>query len=164
MSVAFIDRIRKNHALEHGTIAVLLQMGAGTPLAGNATPGGFNVFGNVSTEDLTAAASEALRLFKAGHRELAVSPYCGTNLVVGALLAGVLTAIIMRNSKRRLGHLPMATTAILGSTLLGRPLGQIVQRHYTTLPDLEDAEVTRIKRLSLGRFTVHRVRVSHTAG
>ena len=64
-------------------------------MAGIASPAGFHLYGSLSTKDVSAAASEALQRLRSGERELAVSPYCGTNLIVGALLAGVLSGIIM---------------------------------------------------------------------
>ena len=158
-----IDRARQNHAIEHGTIATLLEKGAHTPLSGNATPGGFYIYGRVSTEEVASAASEALRRLQKGDRELAVSPYCGTNLVVGALIAGLISGIIMGRTRGRLQRIPVMAAAILGSTLLGRPLGNIVQRRYTTLADVEDVEITGVKSISVGSFKVHRVRTGRGA-
>ena len=82
-----LDRVRRNHALEHATIAVLIENGVRPPLAGYSVPGGFLVYGRVSTEMLSAASSQALDRLQSGERELAISPYCGSNLVVGAVLA-----------------------------------------------------------------------------
>ena len=161
---AIVDRTRQNHALEHATIAILLQGGSRTPLAGNATPGGFFVYGKISTEEVQVAVSEALHRLQAGERELAVSPYCGTNLVVGALVAGLLTGLIAGTSRRRLGRVPLMATAILGAAWLGRPLGSLVQRRYTTLPDVEDLVVTGIRGVRLGGYTAHRVRTASTQG
>jgi hypothetical protein len=149
--------VRQNHAIEHGTVAVLLERGARTPLAGNATPGGFNIYGYVSTEDVDSAASEALHRLQNGNSELAVSPYCGTNLMVGALLAGLLLGVIMGRSRSRLRRLPVAAFAVVGSTLLGRPLGNMVQRRFTTLADVEGVEIAGIRCIKLGKFNVHRI-------
>jgi hypothetical protein len=158
-----INRTRQNHALEHGTISVLLERSARTPLGGNAAPGGFFVYGQVATDDLASAAEEALRRLQAGQRELAVSPFCGTNLVVGALLAGVLSGIIMGRSKGRVGRVPLLATAILGSMLVGRPLGGAVQRRYTTEANVGDVSIAGIRCFRPGRYTVHYVRTSRTA-
>ena len=163
MKLEIVRRTRKNHALEHATIAVLMERGARPPLAGYSTPGGFFVYGSVSREEVTSAASEALGRLRAGHRELAISPYCGTNLVAGALLAGLLTGIAVRSSRSKLRRVPVVAAALVGSTFLGRPLGTLVQRHYTTLPDLRGAEITGVGSFRLGGHTFHRVRVSHPA-
>ena len=155
-----IDRTRKNHAIEHGTVSVLLERGARTPIAGNATPWGFFIYGYATTEEVEKAAAEALHRLHAGESELAVSPYCGTNLVVGALLAGLLSGVILRGHEGRVRRLPVAMTAILLSTMLGRPIGNMVQRHYTTLADVEGIEITRTSTLQLGRFAIHRIATS----
>ena len=161
---AIIDRTRQNHALEHATITILLEGGSPTPLAGNASPGGFFVYGKVSTEELKGAVSEALQRLQSGEHELAASPYCGTNLVVGALVAGLLTGLIAGTSRRRLGRIPLMATAIIGAAWLGRPLGSLVQRRYTTLPYVEDLVVTAIRGVRLGGYTAHRVRTATTQG
>ena len=156
--LSIVDRTRQNHALEHATVAILLDRGARGPLAGLASPTGFHLYGSFSTEEVSAAASEALKRLRDGERELAVSPYCGTNLVVGALLAGVLSGIIMGRAKSRARGLPLAMAAIIGAMGLRRPLGKLLQRHFTTLAHVEGMEIASVGRFGLGRHTIHRVR------
>ena len=101
MSIGVLETIRRNHALEHATINLLMEGGKGsTPLAGNASPGGFFVYGNVSTEALSKAVGEAIERLRSGERGLAISPFCGTNLVVAAVLAGIGTAISLGDKNR----------------------------------------------------------------
>ena len=152
-----INRIRQNHGLEHATIAVLLERGARTPLAGNASPGGFFVYGRLSTEEVGLAAAEGLRRLQAGRSELAVSPYCGTNLLVGALVGGLISGIIMRRSKSLPRRVSAIAAAVVGASLLGRPLGNMLQRHVTTLAESEGVRITRIGCFKLGEYTIHRV-------
>ena len=97
---------------------------------------------------------------KDGHRELAVSPYCGTNLATGALLAALISAIIMRRSRNGARRVRAAALAAIGAAIGGRPLGQVLQRHFTTLADVDDLRITGIRRLLAGRFTLHRVSTS----
>ena len=51
--------------------------------------------------------------------------------------------------------------AIIGATLVSRPLGNALQRRYTTLADVKDMEITGVRRLWAGgpdgTFAVHRV-------
>ena len=161
MGLEGIDRVRRNHALEHGTVAVLLDSGVRPPLAGYATRGGYFIYGNLTTAQVTEASERALRRLQSGESDLAVSPHCGTNIVVGALLAGLVAAVLMGRSRSRLSQIPTVAFAVVSSTMLGRPLGEAVQRRYTTLPDLEGVEITRVTRHTLGSHTVHRV---HTSG
>ena len=153
-----IDRARQNHAIEHATITTLLAGGAHPPLAGNSTPRGFFIYGKVSKEEVAAAAEAALQLLQEGDRELAVSPYCGTNLIVGALIAGAISGVLMGRTSGRFKSMPVMGIAILGSTLLSRPLGNAVQRRFTTLAHVDDVEIVGIRTVRLGSFMVHRVR------
>ncbi len=158
MKTGVLERIRRNHALEHATIEVLIRAGkASPPLAGLATPGGFLVYGGVPTEALALAAGEALERLQNGERELAISPFCGTNIVVAAVLAGVGLAISL-GDKNRLQRLPSAISTTLFALLASRPLGRLVQKHLTTQADVEGLEVTGITRLGKGALTVHMVR------
>lgn len=160
MVLSLINRVRRNHGLEHATITGLLEEGARPPLAGIATPFGFFVYARVSTEDVTQAAREALRRLQAGRKELAVSPYCGTNLIVGALIAALASAIIMRKSRSRFRQIPAATAAILAATVLGRPLGNLVQKYLTTSGNAQGAAIRGVRRLKLGGIVVHLVHTS----
>ena len=157
MDLGLVNRIRQNHAIEHATIAVLLERGKRPPLAGYGAPGGFFIYGDLSTEDVSSATAEALGRMQGGERELAVSPFCGTNLAVGALLAAVVAGIIVKGSKGRAGQLPLIALGVMGSIWVRRPVGNAVQRHLTILSDVGDVEIVGTRRFSLGRHTVHRV-------
>ena len=151
--------MRRNHSIEHGTITLLLEQGVRPPLAGLSTPGGFFVFGNVERTQLTGAVNESLRRLHAGDHELAISPYCGTNIVVSATIAGIAAALVFGRSKRKLIRVPIALGAVLASMSLGRPIGKIVQRKYTTLADVHATELAGIIRLApLGKYSLHLVR------
>ena len=157
MDLGLVNRIRRNHAIEHATIAVLLERGERPPLAGYGAPGGFFIYGDLATEDVSSAAAEAIGRMQGGERELAVSPFCGTNLAVGALLAALVAGIIVRSWKGRAGQLPLVALGVVGSIWVRRPLGHAVQRHLTTLSDVDDVEIVGTRRFSLGRHTLHRV-------
>ena len=45
-----ITQIRRNHALEHGTVAVLMERGVTTPLGGYSTRRGFFILCRASAE------------------------------------------------------------------------------------------------------------------
>src|SRR6266540_7052196 len=85
-----IDAVRRNHALEHGTVTLMIgRVGPTIRLVGRATPDGFYIYGNVPTELLAECAAEALGRFKQGEAALAITPLCGTNIAVGGVLAGL---------------------------------------------------------------------------
>ncbi|HKZ50737.1 MAG TPA: DUF6391 domain-containing protein, partial [Dehalococcoidia bacterium] len=105
------ETLRRHHALEHATIALLVgRLPPGTRLMGLAIHDGFCLLGNVSTEAVEAAATEALARLKAGESSLAVSPSCGTNLAVTGIMAGV-ASILALGQGPRWRHLPDVMTA-----------------------------------------------------
>ena len=119
---------RQNHALEHATIAILLQRsGVNTRIAGRASAGGFHLYGNLSTPVVEDAAKEALRRLKNGEAELALSPFCGTNIAVAGILAGVASILAMGSGNRFL-NLPRVILATMVAVLAAQPLGKLVQK------------------------------------
>ncbi len=155
--VLFGRRIRQNHALEHATITILSGMIPDLSVSARSSSDGFVIFGDVDLGLLRRALEEALRRLQAGEAELAIHPNCGTNLAVGVSLVtlGALLALTSSQTRTRI-----ATAAF--STLLGwsaaRPVGEYVQRHFTTLPDLEGVHVTDIRRRQFLGFTFIEVR------
>ncbi len=73
-----IDRVRRNHALEHATIHVLSRRYRDLHVMGRSTPNGFILYGDLPTDAVYEAAQEALERLRAGERHLAVHPACGT--------------------------------------------------------------------------------------
>ena len=159
-----IRRVRRNHAVEHATVAVLLEQGARPPLGGYSTSRGFLIFGVESEDAVSSAASEGLARLQAREASLAVSPFCGTNLAVGAMLAGLLAGAILRGRRRPLLLLPLAAVVSVGAALLGRPLGMEFQRRYTTLSDAGPVRIEGVRRLWPGRTSVWWVSTSQTNG
>ena len=144
-----VKRVRVNHGLEHATIAALLGDGVPTPLGGYSTANGFYIYGRVTTEQLRSAVE--------GARDLAVSPYCGTNLAIGALVAGTISALLSGRSNRKRRRVPALAAGIAVSVLVSRPLGAWVQRRFTTSAEVDGVSITGIRRLKGGSFTIHRV-------
>lgn len=152
-----LRQIRRNHALEHGTVAVLLERGVTPPLGGYSTRGGFFILSRASTDTVTAAAFEALGRITEGQRQLAISRHCGTNMAAGAVVAGLLTVLLVGKRGGRLPRIPALAAAIVGVNLLSRPIGNELQRRYTTLADLAGVEIADVYPLWKGRYPAHRV-------
>lgn len=155
-----LKAIRRNHGIEHGVVAILLDQGVSSPIGGNATSGGFYIYGDVSTGELASAANEVLVRMKAGERELAISPYCGTNIVVAAGIAALFSFIPTWGRKSRRPTFSSFMLGAIASAVMGRSLGAVVQRHLTTLPEVEEVEILSIRRFSLGPLTIHRLETS----
>lgn len=156
----FLNRIRRNHALEHATISIAQsKLEESGVLGGNSTQWGFFVYGDVPTELLHNAAEEALERLRAGERELAISSYCGTNLVVAATLTGLACAWAL-GSERRWRSIPRVVSAALMALLASKPIGSQVQKHFTTNWSVEQLSIRDISHIGNGGLTVHMVRTS----
>lgn len=155
----FIENVRRNHALEHATVSLLLgRLGPQLRLVGRASSDGFFIYGDVPTETLAECARDGLARLKRGESFWAVTPLCGTNLATAGVLAGLSTMAVLANShKDRVGN---AITAGVLAVVAAQPLGRLIQRHITTSPDLADTEIVSVESRAGGRY--HRVRTRRT--
>ena len=146
-----VESVRRNHALEHATVSVLLsRLGPNVRLVGRAVSDGFYIYGNVRQDQLESAADEALERMQRGESHLAVSPLCGTNLAMGGTLAG-LAALITVGSGDRWERMPNVLTATMLAVLAAQPLGRLAQKYLTTSPDLDDANILSVRQGGSGR-------------
>ena len=117
MNTDLVTILRQNHALEHATISLLIKkLDANVRIIGKSTFDGFYIYGNVPSKAVREAATDSLVRLKGGERELAVSPHCGTNIVIAGIMAGVACFIALggKNRGQRLSlAIMMATGAIL---------------------------------------------------
>ena len=157
-----VRRVRRNHALEHATVTLLLERGVVPPLGGYSTSGGFFIFGRVPTDVLQEVVAEALAGLEGGNEDLAISPHCGTNLAVGTLIGVLLAnAIIGRRREGRLKRLPFAIMGLAVGAALGRPVGNVLQRRFTTLARMDGLTVDRVTSLWPGNAPgLHRIRTT----
>ena len=162
LEIPLIARIRRNHALEHATIHVLTQRNPRRYFVGRTTTGGFYLFGEVETEEVAAAVSEALARLRRGEHDLAVHPRCGTNLATAGLLAGLFSFVAMsgRSKSSRLAKLPKVLLAATIAVIAAQPLGLALQQYVTTLPEVEGVTVKEITRLQRGQAVAHQVRIT----
>ena len=152
-----IGSVRRNHALEHATIAVLAnKLGHDVRLVGRSTFNGFYLYGDLREEQIRECALEALQRLRSGEAYLAVSPMCGTNLAVAGVLAG-LSSMLALGSRSRLERTPNVLLASMLAVLAAQPLGRLVQKHLTTDPDLSDTEVLGIHEGGRGPGRFHKV-------
>jgi hypothetical protein len=143
MTSMFGNRIlRRNHALEHATIVVMMEREPGRRLSGFSTEDGFFVQGVRSVEEVESAAREALGRLRNGEKRLAIHRNCGTTIVS----VNLLTAVFFLASLGLGLYLGWPVyLLILGSLLLAFalriPLSLFLQRFVTTDSDLTNAEV-----------------------
>jgi hypothetical protein len=134
--------LRRNHALEHATIVVMMEREPGRRLNGFSTDDGFFVQGVRSMEEVDSAAREALRRLRRGQRRLAVHRNCGTTLVAANLLAAVFFLASLGVGLYMGWPLYLLIVGSVALAFLLRvPLSLILQRFVTTDSDLSNAEV-----------------------
>ena len=161
LDIPLIARTRRNHALEHATIHVLSEHNPRRHLMGRTTDRGFYLFGEAAAEEVATAVSEALVRLQRGEHSLAVHPRCGTNLATAGVLAGLSSFVVMSSgrSKSRLARLPQIILAATIAVIAAQPLGLALQKHVTTLPEVEGVIIEEITRQRRGQVVVHHVRL-----
>lgn len=143
--VTQVDRVRRNHALEHAAITIISERHPRVLLRGRSTGRGFYIFGDVPTEELRSAVDEALARLRGGEAELAIHPRCGTNLAIASILSG-LSAAAASQLRPRQNRWSYAVLAAMAALFVSPSIGFEAQRHVTTLADLGDLQVTGIER------------------
>jgi len=160
MLIELINRVRRNHALEHAAIHVLSEKFRFSA-QGNSDHRGFrlNIFGDVSEEDVFNGVEEAFQRLKAGEHQLAIQPNCGTVLLTTATLTTLAAQATFSLERKRQNQnamtgsvffnaLPSAILAVVFVLIASRPLGIHLQAKYTVDSDLGDMQISRIRRVS----------------
>ncbi len=163
LEMPFVMNTRRNHALEHATLHVLATKYPTKPMAGHSNPTGFFILGNLPTEDVRWAVSQADARLRAGESNLAIHPGCGTNLATSTLVAATFAWFAMRGGKSTFGRLlrlPLALVFAFVGAVVSRPLGPILQEKVTTDANLGPLHVIDIQPAMSGRVQAHRVRTS----
>lgn len=163
LNYPYVRRTRRNHGLEHATIHVL--GGKHYRLSGRSDDAGFVLLGEVPTEAVEAAVSEALRRMRGGEHSLAVHPNCGTNLLTTGFLTSVVGIVGLGGRSRTdsFNRLPYVMLLMMAAILYSQPLGMNLQKYFTTEGDPGDLQILSVKRSemrlpwSTEPLTVHRV-------
>ena len=139
--------VRQNHALEHATIVLLNKRHPEVRLSGVSFAAGFFVFGDVGTDEVRAAADQALGLLRGTQPELAIHERCGTNLAVAGMLTGLsaMTVARMRRPYNTFNNVILASTAAL---VAARPLGLLVQKYVTTRTPSPAMRIKGVRQLT----------------
>ena len=149
----FINRVRRNHGLEHATIHML-----SAKHKGNSDHRGFslNVYGDVTQAEVETAVYQAHKRLSAGEHQLAVHQNCGTVLIVMGTLAAIASQLAFGIEERRqkrsqmtpavfTAALPTAVLASIVAIIVGRPLGIKLQAAYTVEGDIGDLQIVKIR-------------------
>jgi hypothetical protein len=157
-TVPVVSTLRRNHGVEHATIHVLTSHVSPLAVAGHATLDGFNLFGEVITQDVINAANEALARLRNGESRLVIHPNCGTNFATAGTIVGA-AAWLAGLGRGTVSKLPRVIIASTMALMFALPFGLLVQEHVTTSPLIGDARVLGVERTRRGHLTVHHVRL-----
>jgi len=146
--------VKQNHALEHATIVLLSKKYPDVRMAGISFASGFFVFGDLPTEAILPAAQEALTLLRTTSPELAIHERCGTNLAVTSILTG-LSAMTVAKMRRPYGNANNVILATTAAIILGRPLGLLAQRYFTTQTPNNSMKITGVKKMDMFGSPAH---------
>lgn len=170
LNLSTIRRIRRNHGLEHATIHVLSKTLKNRSMAGRSTSTGFYMYGNVTSDELSQAANEALQRMRSGEHTLAIHPNCGTGLVTAGVMTSIAALVGTAGMKQsfwdRISRLPTVILLSTMSLILAQPVGLAFQQHFTTLGEPGDLEIVDVSKsefpVPVGdqRVTVHFVRTA----
>ncbi|HET9912010.1 MAG TPA: DUF6391 domain-containing protein [Anaerolineales bacterium] len=148
---------RRNHALEHATLKILARKYDEKNLGGHSNPTGFFLFGDLAMDDIRNAIAEAMSRLRAGEKELAIHPGCGTNAATSLILPATFAFLPMQRARSNLWRfllIPFALGLAVFGYLLSKPLGPWLQRNVTTEANLGDLQVMEIVSVRKG---VHRI-------
>lgn len=150
----FGRRIRQNHSLEHATVTLLSRAVPRLAVSARSNTRGFTIFADLDVPLVERCCHEALKRLLSGETELAIHPNCGTNLAVGTSLA-MLGSLFGLTAVRPRTRVVSAVASLVTGIAAARPLGQVLQRHVTTLADLSDMRIVSVRRKRLfGRRVV----------
>ena len=158
MLTDFIANVRRNHALEHATVSLLLgRLGPDLRVVGRASGDGFFLYGDVPSDLLGQCVQEALTRLKRGEAFWAVTPHCGTNIATTGVLAGLSTLAVTSRSDSK-DRVSRAILVSMLAVVVAQPLGRMIQRYLTTSADLAGTEIVAIEQRGKGHFYKVRTR------
>ena len=147
--------VRRNHAIEHATVSILTEQKIKSAVIGFAIPSGFIIYSKSDKDEILSAANHGLKLMKSGISEISISQFCGTNLVVAALLTGVSTLLLGKILGKKSKNILNITNGFLLSALLSKPIGRIVQKYVTTDSNVKNIQIKNIVSLKIGTFHIN---------
>ncbi len=135
-------KIRRNHALEHATIAVLEERHGPLSIEGMSDENGFSLRGGLDPDEVLEAAGHALRRLRSGEISLAIHRKCGTTIVVVNTLSALVFLLLLWLTDNL--SLLAVIVALVVAHFLGSKVSPAVQRYITTDTRLDGLEITGI--------------------
>ncbi len=147
------EAVKRNHALEHGTIYFLRQRcGPSARFAGRAQEKGFRLSGVQNTDDVRAAFSDLIKSIACGGGRELVAPNCGSMIVTAqafgfSLLSIVLLIVIFQRPKLWV-VLALVALSLAAFSALRFRLGMWVQKKFFLSLSFSQASIVGIRELS----------------
>lgn len=157
LQAPYISETRRNHAIEHAAIHILSERFPSRPMGGHSNPTGFFIIGDLPTEHVREAVTEALSRLENGESHLAIHPGCGTNYIVTGGLAAVFAWLGMsgtKSNRERFERIPLLVLLSTLAFIIGQPLGPALQKQVTTDANPGGMTVVDVYRVSSG---IHRI-------
>ncbi len=151
IKIAFNRCIRKNHSLEHATINVLEQRyNRDLKIGGLAYGNGFTLSGPdlPPPYEVLAAVREGHYRMSNGETKLAIHPRCGTSIAAANFLFS-LAFILVLFCFKNLSFVNIILAFVLAN-ILAKPFGRILQKYFTTHPDVSDLTIVDIYQKPTG--------------
>ena len=151
------ESMKRNHALEHGTIIVLRsRYGRKTKIGGNAEIGGFRIYGVEKREYIEKAFDLFIAELKHGNSELIISMRCGTNVGtaqgLGIVLLSLSAIVLLLVDANATVSLTVLGIDVLLYFLLRTRLGNWVQGKFYMSLDFAGARIQSIYRVKTERI------------
>jgi hypothetical protein len=148
----WLNAVRRNHGLEHATVAVLFERQGPQRIAGRASGDGFFIIGKVDRKVLDECAHEALHRMQHGQPGLAVSPLCGTNIAVTGLFTAAAALMARRRAEeqQRSDGFMSAVTAAMIAVVAAQPAGRWLQQFVTTSGEVDELAIVETRQLFPG--------------
>ena len=149
---SWLSAVRRNHGLEHATVAVLFERYGPRRIAGRASGNGFFILGKIDQQVLDDCAHEALNRMQNGQPGLAVSPLCGTNIAITGLFTATAALAARRRAERqqRSDGFMSAVTAAMFAVILAQPAGRWLQQFVTTSGDVGELAIVETRQVFPG--------------
>ena len=144
--------VRRNHALEHGTIHFLIEELGHRRISGRASNNGFRVAGIHDPDQVRRAFSKLMDLDREEWRRVVVAAACGSSIIVAQGLAIVLLlltllAFIVWDPSRLIVGFVLVAQMLLW-VLLRAPIGRWLQWNRLLSTDFESAKIRDIRKVS----------------
>ena len=162
MEIGFINKIRRNHAVEHATVAVMVEDGLHGLVAGYATSNGFWLFSKAGNQEVMNASKNALARLCHGENNLAVSKNCGTNIALTVIMTDLAFQLYRRVTKSKSSDLGPRILIAAASIAISNPLGLKIQQYFTTLSDVSQVRIIKVNSYKFGKMYLHKVNTAQS--